>query len=143
MQSIMNLGYTPEDVMLDMYESLPNSSKVDLVSYAVRERTANIPAVFLDHIEDVSPSYFHNTHLGQSLKLLGELTYYQRHNQYWYLARAAKVCNYVASVVNDHHTKLQGTIGPATGSNTSPSGPNLSVGESVSTNNTELSPVSN
>jgi len=140
---ILSLGNIPEDVLLDIYEFLPASDRPELVTFAVRH-TGNIPAVFLSQLDYVELYYLKHTHLEGSLELLSKLTTKNIAKKYWYLARADKVCIHVAQTINEYYSsKLPEVIGPTTGGSTNSSGPDFSVGKSLSANLPELSTVSN
>ena len=141
--SIIDLNYTPEDVLLDMYEFLPPKEKRHLVANAVRNPTCNIPAVFLSYLESVGPHNYESTHIKQSLKMLAGLETQYTYKVCRLLAFGAQLKCYVAKVINDYQSiKRSEPIRPDARSSTSQSGPWICVGEPVSTNDTGVSSTS-
>jgi hypothetical protein len=143
MISIIRLGYTPEDVLLDMYELLSPDRKQELVVNAVANATCNIPATFLDYLGSIDPKSFESTHIKRSLKMLGGFETKHNYKVYQRLAFGAQLNSYVSKVIDDYQSiKRSEPIRPDAGSNTSQSGPWICTGEPIPANNTGVSSAS-
>jgi hypothetical protein len=143
MLSIIRLGHTPEDVLLDMYELLPPNKKKELVQNAVETATCNIPAVFLNHLGQIGAYAFESTHLEQTLKILANLGTEYKYDECQRLAFGAQLHTYVAKVIDEYQNiKRSESVRPDAGSNTNQSRPQFCVGQPVSTNDTGVSSAS-